>query len=216
MSSEDSRANMPISLVTRAVWRVARTIRRDYGQKLHADGRTREKLGCPSNSERALTTGARPEKPKTRAPAGVTSITRPRTNGPRSLIRTVTLRPLRRLVTRTCVPNASVRCAAVSPVGFARSPLAVLEPEYAYTDAIPDSAIALGEPVMKSAAAPQIVMTTPMIRTIPSLACCLCSSYSERGASFEYFTKANSRKTWPSRHYDDPPSASPFFRSFVR
>ena len=85
--------------------------------------------------------------PKARAPAGVTSITRPRTNGPRSLIRTVTPRPLRRLVTRTCVPNASVRCAAVSPVGFARSPLAVLEPEYAYTDAIPDSAIPSVEPV---------------------------------------------------------------------
>ena len=60
----------------------------------------------------ATFTGARPEKPKARARAGVRSITRPRTNGPRSLIRTVTLRPLRRWVTRTCVPNASVRCAA--------------------------------------------------------------------------------------------------------
>ena len=62
-------------------------------------------------------TGASPEKPSARAAAGVTSITRPRTNGPRSLIRTTTEWPLRLLVTRTLVPNGNVRCAAVRPEG---------------------------------------------------------------------------------------------------
>src|SRR5262252_7290601 len=74
-------------------------------------------------------TGARPEKPSSCAAAGVTSMTRPRTKGPRSLIRTTTERPLRRLVTRTCVPNGRVRCAAVKPFARAISPLAVLPPE---------------------------------------------------------------------------------------
>src|SRR5690606_22573970 len=40
-------------------------------------------------------------------------ITRPRTKGPRSLMRTTTLLPLRTLVTLTCAPQGSVRCAAV-------------------------------------------------------------------------------------------------------
>src|SRR6188768_2968272 len=67
-------------------------------------------------------TGARPLKPSACAAAGVSSIMRPRTNGPRSLIRTVTLRPFRLLVTLTFVPNGSVRCAAVRPLGCALSP----------------------------------------------------------------------------------------------
>ena len=54
---------------------------------------------------------------------------RPRTNGPRSLIRTTTERPLFRFVTRTLVPNGSVGWAAVSAPGEARSPLAVRPPE---------------------------------------------------------------------------------------
>ena len=41
----------------------------------------------------ASVTGARPEKPSTCAAAGVTSMTRPRMNGPRSLMRTTTERP---------------------------------------------------------------------------------------------------------------------------
>ena len=36
---------------------------------------------------------------------------RPRTNGPRSLMVTITERPLCLFVTRTLVPNGSVRCA---------------------------------------------------------------------------------------------------------
>src|SRR5580658_796875 len=51
---------------------------------------------------------------------------RPLVNGPRSLMRTMTVRPLRRLVTRTMVPNGSVRCAAVSLDGENVSPFAVL------------------------------------------------------------------------------------------
>jgi hypothetical protein len=46
-------------------------------------------LKCqPRRSMTSSVTGARPEKPNARAAAGVTSMTRPRTNGPRSLIRT--------------------------------------------------------------------------------------------------------------------------------
>lgn len=83
----------------------------------------------PRPSTTSSVTGATPEKPNRRAAVGVTSMTRPRTNGPRSLIRTTTERPLRRLVTRTIVPNGSVRCAAVMPLALAVSPLAVRPPE---------------------------------------------------------------------------------------
>ena len=51
----------------------------------------------------------RPWAALARAAAGDRSMTRPRTNGPRSVIRTVTERPLLRLVTRTWLPNGSVR-----------------------------------------------------------------------------------------------------------
>jgi hypothetical protein len=92
------------------------------------------KLNAPSPQPavaeaRSSVTGARPENPRARAPAGVRSMTRPRMKGPRSLMRTTTLLPLRLLVTRTCVPKGRVRCAAVNPPGLARSPLAVLLPE---------------------------------------------------------------------------------------
>jgi hypothetical protein len=50
---------------------------------------------------------------------------RPFTKGPRSLIRTVTLRPLECEVTVTSEPNGLVRWAAVIAVGFIRSPDAV-------------------------------------------------------------------------------------------
>src|SRR5215468_5324248 len=63
----------------------------------------------------ASTTEVVPENLSALAAAGVTSITRPRTNGPLSLISTTTDRPFRRLVTRTLVPNGSERCAAVNP-----------------------------------------------------------------------------------------------------
>src|SRR6516165_7255094 len=46
--------------------------------------------------------------------AGDTSITRPRTKGPRSLMVTITERPLLLFVTFTLVPNGSVRWAAVN------------------------------------------------------------------------------------------------------
>jgi len=47
-------------------------------------------------------------------------------NGPRSLIRTMTTLPLRRLVTLSLVPKGSERWAAVMAAGFMRSPEAVL------------------------------------------------------------------------------------------
>src|SRR5437870_6583648 len=53
------------------------------------------------------------------------SITRRPANGPRSLMRTSTERPLSKLVTRTRVPSGSVRCAAVSAFMSYASPLAV-------------------------------------------------------------------------------------------
>ena len=53
----------------------------------------------------------------------------PRVNGPRSLIVTVTDRPFAGLVTVTCDPNGSERCAAVIPAALKDAPLAVLLPE---------------------------------------------------------------------------------------
>src|SRR5262245_62911896 len=75
-------------------------------------------------------------KPSCLAAASETSSIRPLTNGPRSLMRTTTLRPLFWLVTLTRVPNGRLRCAAVSAPGFMRSPEAVLEFR-AYQDARP-------------------------------------------------------------------------------
>jgi len=70
-------------------------------------------------------TGATPEKPSRCAAAGVRSMIRPLLKGPRSFIRTMTVRPLRKLVTRTIVPKGRERCAAVSFPGANNSPLAV-------------------------------------------------------------------------------------------
>jgi hypothetical protein len=66
-------------------------------------------------------TGARPSTPRTRAAPGLRSITRPRTYGPRSLIRTVAERPLRWLTTVTMLPNGRVLCAAVMALGLLTS-----------------------------------------------------------------------------------------------
>src|SRR5688500_13519004 len=57
------------------------------------------------------------KNPSCRAAALVTSILRPPANGPRSLIRTTTVRPWLRFSTRTIVPNGSERGAAVSRFG---------------------------------------------------------------------------------------------------
>src|SRR6266849_3553172 len=56
-------------------------------------------LGCSQVRRRPTVsdTGARPSTPRTRAAPGLRSITRPRTYGPRSLMRTVAERPLRLL-----------------------------------------------------------------------------------------------------------------------
>ena len=69
-----------------------------------------------------------PVIPSNSAAEDETSTTRPGTKGPRSLTRTVTDCPVATLVTRSLVPNGSVRCAAVSSFGLNASPLAVLEP----------------------------------------------------------------------------------------
>lgn len=66
---------------------------------------------------------------------------RPRINGPRSFILTITLLPFLRLVTRTFVPNRKLRWAAVMAAGFMRSPEAVFEVS-AYQDAPPHWAFA--------------------------------------------------------------------------
>ena len=78
---------------------------------------------------RSMQTLAWPEemKPSCCAAPRDRSRKRPRTNGPRSLMRTTTARPFLGLVTRTLVPNGRLRCAAVSADGFIRSPDAVRE-----------------------------------------------------------------------------------------
>src|ERR1700677_4497747 len=70
-------------------------------------------------------TGTKPEKPSRCAAAGETSIIRLLVNGPRSLMRTMTVCRFFKLVTRTSVPKGSERCAAVSFVGEHVSQLAV-------------------------------------------------------------------------------------------
>jgi len=56
-------------------------------------------------------------------------MSRPRVNGPRSLISTIVEAPVRGLVTLTLVPNGNLRCAAVRPSGRNAWPLAVCRPE---------------------------------------------------------------------------------------
>jgi hypothetical protein len=56
-------------------------------------------------------------------------MSRPRVNGPRSLIITIVVAPVRGFVTFTRVPNGSFLCAAVRPSGRRGSPLAVPEPK---------------------------------------------------------------------------------------
>src|SRR5215203_525960 len=66
-----------------------------------------------------------PVMPMARAAARERSITRPLVNGPRSVIFTVTARPLRRFTTSTFVPNGRVRWPAVKAPASKTSPLAV-------------------------------------------------------------------------------------------
>ena len=68
---------------------------------------------------------SRPAIPSARAAPVDRSMQRPFTKGPRSLTRTVTLRPLECEVTVTSEPNDLVRWAAVIALGFIRSPEAV-------------------------------------------------------------------------------------------
>src|SRR5258706_9517016 len=83
----------------------------------------------------------RPSKPRTRAVLYDTSIMRPSTTGPLSLIRTTTARPLRRLVTRTNEPKGNVGWAAVKACMSKGSPLAVSFPwkNSPYQEAVPTS-----------------------------------------------------------------------------
>ena len=71
------------------------------------DGGNLEQSYLPKTFRRTVVTPAFSIR-KTRAARRERSIMRPRTKGPRSLIRTTTLRPLLRRVTRTRVPNGSV------------------------------------------------------------------------------------------------------------
>ena len=80
-----------------------------------------------SQSQRRETIAV-PSKPSTRAAPLDRSMHRPLTNGPRSFIRTVTLRPVEWDVTVTRDPNGLDRWAAVSAPGFIRSPDAVRPP----------------------------------------------------------------------------------------
>jgi len=97
-------------------------------------------------------TDVSPENCKTLAAAGDTSMMRPLLNGPRSLMRTTTVRPLRRLVTRTIVPNGKVRCAAVSFSDTKRSPLEVVPPTWVQIEATPGFSAANEGPAMNKTA----------------------------------------------------------------
>ncbi len=69
--------------------------------------------GVDSGTDSTTSLKPRPNIPRASAAPRLTSITRLRINGPRSVMRTSTSRPLTRLCTRTQVPNGSVRWAAV-------------------------------------------------------------------------------------------------------
>ena len=68
-----------------------------------------------------------PIMPRLEAAALETSMIRPFTKGPRSLMRTTTERPFLKFSTSTLVPKGRDRCAAVRALGFIISPLAVCD-----------------------------------------------------------------------------------------
>jgi hypothetical protein len=70
-----------------------------------------------------------PLRPIARAAPRDRSMSRPRVNGPRSLITTIVDEPVRGLETLTLVPNGSLLCAAVRPSARNGCPLAVCRPE---------------------------------------------------------------------------------------
>ena len=89
----------------------------------HRDGLRTAALRCKA-------TCARPawRMPRRSAAASLRSMMSWGLKGPRSLMRTVTSRPLLRLTTRTRLPKGRVLCAAVKAWRSKRSPLAVRRP----------------------------------------------------------------------------------------
>ena len=83
-----------------------RPVNRTSGEPIGNGGGTQRRATCANT---VILTGARPDNPIARAPAGVRSMMRPRINGPRSEIRTTTCLPFRKFTTLTRVPNGSVR-----------------------------------------------------------------------------------------------------------
>ena len=122
----------------------------------------------------------RPRNPSFRAAAFDTSITRPRTCGPRSTIRTVTLRPLRRSVTRTRLPNGRVRCAAIMAFGSNFTPLAVRLPANLspYHDALPHSCAIAPPDAAATASATNTIHPPARMLISPSKFCSLSRSRS--------------------------------------
>jgi hypothetical protein len=102
-------------------------------------------------------------KPMAWAAAGERSISRPRTQGPRSLMRTVT-HPLWQ--TRIWVPNGSLRWAAVIAAQFSRSPLAVLCPQRPPGPPymLATSACAVPTKNSRTPAAMRLKQTSPLMR----------------------------------------------------
>jgi len=98
------------------------------GEKQHNEVAIDRAVLSQSQGLISSVTRAMPLNPRARAPPGVRSIIRPRTNGPRSFILTTTELPLLMLVTRTFVPKGRVRCAAVKAPDLTRSPFAVFGP----------------------------------------------------------------------------------------
>src|SRR5215213_6146535 len=83
---------------------------------------------APLRHSRVSTTSPTPDRPMTSAALCEMSMTRPPPNGPRSLTRTTTERPVRSFVTLRRVPKGRLRCAAVSALRSNVSPFAVRRP----------------------------------------------------------------------------------------
>jgi len=99
--------------------------------------------------------------PMARAAAGVRSMTRPRTNGPLSLMVTRTDLPLLLLVTRAREPHGKDLCAAVSAFSLSDPPQATRVPlSRPYSVAMPSSALA---ELMRAATSAAIRMITQIM-----------------------------------------------------
>lgn len=141
------------------------------------------------------------------AAAGERSMIRPRTNGPRSSMRTITERPVSRSVTRTRVPNGRLRCAAIRLRDVSRSPSAVRCSAGQYHDARPTciqdaGPVATGWPVAQAPSRSRRIKQT-QFRSIPQQ-----NSESRRIRGTASRRLARTRHVWvmPTSRHNRPPA----------